>query len=184
MARRLQLAPPEPTKESAMKILSAILSTALLAGTGAVAVASPYDRGGNDDGTVQTYDHRGNSDDGDGNVTIQQQPWSGRLRERNHRVGGAWIQLATTRVSGRQTTIAVDGIAKSDLKLQLDRGRLDVKKIVVQYTDGSREYFPASIQLTSGESQTVVLSAPAKPIASITLRYAMQSHAQLSLSLR
>jgi hypothetical protein len=159
-----------------MKILSFLLSSALLTSTAAVAVASP-----NHD------DQADKSDQGD---TFWRGPSQKPERERGHgqpdrTMRHRWTELGTVRASGRSAQLDVDGNAPvAQIKLEADRGTASVKKVIVTFENGTSFVAKLDAQLRAGSAQTIDLPGNGRRIASIQLELRRGSRAQLTLSAR
>jgi hypothetical protein len=128
-------------------LLSLALSTALIAATGATALAAP-------DQTARRGDRISMHD------------------RFEHRAPLAWDALGTRNLTGNRATFAVPrGAGRiDDLKLDVSRGVLDVRRVVVTFVDGSTYVATVGKRLTPGASHVVTIPGVARRIASVEVR--------------
>jgi len=151
-----------------MKLLSLLLSTTLLTSTAAVASAAP-----NATPRKPTIDHR----------------FDVRVERRVHRVRPAprtWERLSLLRTTGNRAKVEVGRKAGAidDLRIQVSRGTVHLKKVLVVFADGSRYVAKIDLRLGAGDAQQIRIPGEARRIESVELRYGKTSRAQLTLSAR
>jgi hypothetical protein len=148
-----------------MKILATVLATLLFATSAAAAAPSYGPRHG-------TRDHR-----------VEQRT--------------SWKTLATVQAQGAKTAIRVDRRAGKidDLRLEVSRGTVAVKSVIVTFANGKRYTAPVNRQLTAGKPYLVRIPGAAQWVSRVELIYAtprgvfaphafMARRAQITISAR